>query len=131
MTITYKKANHLRKLIAGLLTSSSIVYEDRIKLRDSKKIIDDLLSDFDWKMTCYQESYSEMKAHKSVIESVDKLENILTQFQSKKETLMKEVVEFSPNLFPLSRNFKSDAEKEIDYLHIYDELDGLIFNLPQ
>ena len=126
--LTYKKARQARQLIAALLTSQSITYDDRLLLRNEKSRIDTLCAVQDWNFSCCQETFNEMKTHKSIIDNADNLERLIEKNQSKKLTILNEVVSYDYSLIFFSCDFSSDNEKQNDYVQICEELNGVILN---
>lgn len=128
MQLTYKKARQFRQLITALLTSQTLGYDERFKLRNAKAELEQNCLTLDWKFSCCQETFSEMKTHKSIIDNADNLEKLIEKNQEKKLSILNSDVPYNLPIFDFHCDFFDDKEKTSDYAQICEELNGVILN---
>ena len=127
MTIQFRKASAVKQLIGIILKSESLSYEERKFVKTAKSILEDATTGCEMKLQCSQETYQEMKQHKSSVENEDKAKAILKTFQDDRTSILSEQISLEITPIDFSFDFSKDGDKANDFKAVALELEDILF----
>lgn len=130
MTIQFRKASVVKQLIAAILKSESLTYEERKFVKSAKTILEDVTTGCEMKLQCSQETYQEMKQHKSSVESEDKAKAILKTFQDDRASILSQEIVFDIEPIEFYFDFSKDGDRASDFKSVALELEDILFVYP-
>ncbi len=130
MTIQYRKASSIKQLILIILKSESLSYEQRKFVKSAKVALEDATTGCDMKLQCIQETYQEMKQHKTSVDNEEKAKAILQSFQADRSEILKTEIDFNIQPIEFSFDFSKDGERANDFRAVALELEDILFVYP-
>jgi len=127
MKVGFRKINFLTSMVARLLQSTELSYEERKNLKKAKDYLQDVALSSTTEINHANEIYSEMSKHKTYAENADKSLELLEKKQKDVAGAVAKEYEFSFEPFELTTKFTGDDKT--DFYSVAVELEDYILKI--
>lgn len=124
MKVGFRKINFLTSMVARLLQSTELSYEERKSLKKAKESLQDAVLGITTEIGHANEIYQEMSKHKTYTESSEKALELLKKKQSDVKKAAEKEVEYEFKPFELTTKFTGDDKA--DFYAVAVELEDYI-----